>query len=96
MSSSFVLFRKQSRAISVVANLKVAARSVIQVSAARVVPRQARVCWDRSIRLIKIGIDLWITRKRSDRLPIGEVVGVLGANDVNLCQSLRRRFDGER
>jgi hypothetical protein len=38
---------------------------------------------DGSVRLVEIRIDRRITRERRDSLSIGEVVGVLGADDAD-------------
>jgi len=46
-------------------------------------PRHACVGWNRRIGLVEVAVDIWIAGDRNGGCAIGEVVYVLGANDVD-------------
>ena len=65
------------------ANLKIAARGVVQIVAYRAYPRETFVRRDWSIRLIEICIDGGIARERDRCRAVHKVVGVLSADDLD-------------
>ncbi len=52
----------------------------------------ARVRGDRGIRLVRVAVDIRITRDRNSCGPVGEVVNILGADDVDFGQPCGRRL----
>jgi hypothetical protein len=51
---------------------------------------------NRGIRDVEERVDNRITRERDRCRPVDEIVGILGADDVNECEPLRRRFFSDR
>ena len=67
----------------IVANFEIAAWGVVEVAASRVHPCHSIVRRDCCIRFVEISVDLRITRDSNRGRAVREVVGVLGADDVD-------------
>jgi hypothetical protein len=58
--------------------------------ARRVDPRETFVGGNLSIGHIEVRVDCWVARERERRGSVREVVDVLGADDMNPRETLRR------
>ncbi len=74
--------------LGVVIDFEIAARRVVQISAACVIPLHTLIRGDGRVGYVEVRIDIWIARNGNRSCPIGEVVGVLRPDNVDECRTI--------